>query len=91
MEPWSSGELAIWSERHVGVLIQEAKQKGVVRHGGDKKEKQADSVSACSLTEFLGTESDTEAQQISSRSQKLADHEPDVARGPGQGSRVLHF
>ena len=66
---------AIWSERHVGVLIQEAKDRGVVGQPGPgrgNKEK-----SGATLALLLGTESDTEAKHISSRSQKLAEREPE--------------
>lgn len=64
------GELAIWSERRVGELIRESKADGTIKHGGNK---QTDTLSVC---ELLGCETDTEAQAISSRSQRLVDFEP---------------
>ncbi len=57
--------MAIWSERRVGTLLIEAKENGTITHGGDKK--QATTLAAC-----LGTETDAQAQHISSRSQELA-------------------
>lgn len=68
------GELAIWSERHVGVLIREAKQKGVVGNAHKPSHKNS---SSDKLSLLLGVENETEARQISSRSQKLAEHEPE--------------
>jgi hypothetical protein len=59
------GELAVWSERHIGTLLVDAKEQGVIKQGGDKK--QADTLSV-----WLGTDTDTQARAISSRSQKLA-------------------
>jgi hypothetical protein len=68
------GELAIWSERHIGTLVKEAKEAGIIRQGQNGRG-ETDTMSV-SLTEFLGTDSATEAQQISSRSQKLAEVTP---------------
>jgi hypothetical protein len=59
-------------------LIAEAKQAGIIREGRPCKSKpeNAATMAAFSLTEFLGTDSVTEAQHISSRSQKLAEVTP---------------
>lgn len=65
------GELAIWSERRIGELLVESKADGTIKHGGDK---QGVSVTPCTLVDLLGTETDTEAKNISSRSQRLASH-----------------
>lgn len=68
------GELAIWSERRIGELMIEAKETGVVKPGRNKKAKSPASVAGETLKEMLGTETDVEAQHISSRSQRLAEH-----------------
>lgn len=68
------GELAIWSERHIGTLIQEAKQAGMIRQGQNGKSESV--MMTLSLNEFLGTDSENEAKNISSRSQKLAEVTP---------------
>ena len=66
------GELAIWSERRIGELILESKADGTIKQG--RPESKGDIVSPLSLLDLLGTETDTEAKQISSRSQRLASH-----------------
>ncbi len=65
-------ELAIWSERHIGILIIEAKTTGVIGNCRPSKDK-PDTLSA-----LLGTASDTEAQKLSSRSQALAERVVDL-------------
>lgn len=70
------GELAIWSERHIGTLIAEAKQAGMIKLGRPCSDDKGVIVTPLSLTEFLGTDSETEAKNISSRSQKLAEVTP---------------
>lgn len=69
------GELAIWSERRIGELLIESKSVGTIKHGGDKKcTKQGVTLTPCSLIDLLGTETENEAKNISSRSQRLASH-----------------
>lgn len=62
------GELAIWSERQMGVLIAEANVKPGRPKGDDNN--------ADTLSVLLGCDTDTEAQQISSRAKLLTEFEP---------------
>ena len=65
------GELAIWSERRIGELLVESKADGTIGHAHKPTHKNSSPVT---MTELLGTETDAEAQNISSRSQRLASH-----------------
>lgn len=67
------------------MLIQEAKQKGVIRQGQNGRGEGV-SKTLSSLGELLGVESDNEAKNISSRSQKLAEHEPEEIEARFSGS-----
>ena len=64
------GELAIWSERRIGELLVESKADGTIKANRPKQ----DNNKADTLSGLLGTDTDIQAQAISSRSQRLASH-----------------
>jgi hypothetical protein len=68
------GELAIWSERHIGTLIKEAQESGIVNQAGSGRGNT--NKSPATLAALLGVNSNSEAQHISSRSKKLLEVTP---------------
>ena len=63
------GELAVWSERRLGELIIESKSQGVIGNAPKPDHKNS---SSDTLSLLLGTSTEEQARQISSRAQKLA-------------------
>jgi len=73
------GELAIWSRRRLGELIQQGQEAGVIaKRGGDRKSKPHDG--ALILREVLDTDTDKQARHISERAQKIAALPEDTIR-----------
>ena len=64
------GELAIWSERRIGELLIESKADGTIGGAGRPRQE----TNTVTLTELLGTETESQADYINRRSSRLASH-----------------